>query len=88
MSAQNLNRVTKQVDIDLYDEKGDKVPIHNMAVDIQIIIPRMIDKDRKSVSFDPEIHLAKVNVASRIAELKKRNKLPLIYHYLNITRYV
>ncbi len=76
-SAQNLNRVTKQVgdiiksggkhfgipnfymllfgkvDIDLYNDLGEKVPVEGMSVDIQIIIPRMKEKDPLAVSFDP-----------------------------------
>ena len=45
-SARNLNFVTKQVDIDLYDDKGNKVDVTGMAVTIDITIPRMREKRR------------------------------------------
>ena len=42
-----------KVDIDLYNDLGEKVPVEGMSVDIQIIIPRMKEKDPLAVSFDP-----------------------------------
>ncbi len=42
-----------QVDIDLYDDKGNKVDVSGMNVNIDILIPRMREKDPVEVSFDP-----------------------------------
>jgi hypothetical protein len=48
--------VTKQVDIDLYNDRGGKVDVTGMKVNIDIIIPRMKAKNPKAVSFAGTTH--------------------------------
>ena len=54
ISARNLNKVTKQIDVDLYNDKGGKVDVYGMKVNIDITIERMKPKDPEAVSFARE----------------------------------
>lgn len=40
-STRNLNAVTMQMDVDIYDGDGNKVIISDMAVDMILMIPRL-----------------------------------------------
>lgn len=77
--------MTKQVDIDLYNDKGGKVDVSGMKVDIEIIIERMKVKEPEAVSF-ANTDTVTVNVDHRLQSLQQRKKLPLIYHYFNTSR--
>ena len=49
-STSNLNRVTKQVDVDVMDNFGNKLPIKNLKSNIEIIIERLQHKDPAAVT--------------------------------------
>ena len=49
-STSNLNRVTKQVDVDVMDNFGNKIPIKNLKSNIEIIIERLQHKDPAAVT--------------------------------------
>ena len=49
-STSNLNRVTKQVDVDVMDNFGNKIPIKNLKSNIDIIIERLQHKDPAAVT--------------------------------------
>ena len=84
-TANRLNYVTKQIDIDLYGDAGGKIKVEEMDGDIDIILERMTSKD-KSLASIPKTVVNKVNVTDRLAILTARNKPPIIYHQLNVTR--
>ena len=44
-SARNLNRLTKMVDVDIYDADTEKMIIDGMEIPIKITVGRMKDKD-------------------------------------------
>ena len=48
-STSNLNKVTKQIDVDVLDNFGNKLPIKNLKSNIEIIIERQPNKDPKAV---------------------------------------
>ena len=62
-SAANLNVVTKQVDIDVYDENDNLVDVSGFKIDIQILIERKI-KAEDVLSFTDKIRPI-VNVKHR-----------------------
>lgn len=74
LSAQNLNPVTKQVDIDLYNDKGGRVDVTGMRVNIDIIIERMRRKDPDAVSFSGTIVIPSIKLLILQYE-HKRQKL-------------
>ena len=49
-TAKFLNSVTKQVDVDVLDNLGNKVDIQKLAAPIEIIIQRMKHKDPAAVN--------------------------------------
>ena len=78
-----LNKVTKQFDIDVMDEDGNKLIVEDLDLDIELVIDRMAKKDPSAVSYSKAGF--EVDVTSRLDVLKMRNKPPLIYHAFNIT---
>ena len=70
-SAQNLNRLTKTIDIDIYDENSEKVKIDEMPEEwpIKVKTKRMIEKDKYyGVLVMPET--VTVNVAQKLTLIK------------------
>ena len=51
-SARRLNLVTKQVDIDIYEDLGGKMEVKDIDGVIDIKIPRMEEKNKALVTFD------------------------------------
>ena len=45
-SARNLNRLTKMVDVDVYDENSTKLDISGLETPIKISVERMKAKDK------------------------------------------
>eukprot|EP00095_Tigriopus_kingsejongensis_P012226 maker-scaffold528_size145933-snap-gene-0.28 protein:Tk12226 transcript:maker-scaffold528_size145933-snap-gene-0.28-mRNA-1 annotation:"cobinamide adenolsyltransferase" len=83
-SAKNLNPVTKQIDIDVYDSDGNWVDVSGMEHWIQFVIGRIRVKNPEAVRV-PESARAHVVMADRIASLTRRNKPFIIYHELNVS---
>ncbi len=83
-TAKNLNKATKQVDCDVYDPDGNRVDVSGMRIRIDLTIGRMRNKDPAAVAV-PESHRAKVDVGRRAAVLKKRGRVPVIYHAFNVS---
>ncbi len=73
------------MDVDVYHDIGGKIEVYGMRVDIQIILERMRHKDPSLVRID-DAQTAYVNTKHRLYVLKHRNKPPMIYHGLNVTR--
>ena len=53
-SAKNLNRATKTLDIDIYDQDGVRVDVYGMKIDIQFVIGRIKYKDPFATEFKGE----------------------------------
>lgn len=49
-TAKYLNKVTKQIDVDVLDNIGNKLDIKGLEMDVEIIIPRMRYKDPNAVT--------------------------------------
>jgi hypothetical protein len=54
-SAKYVSRVTKQIDIKVYDEWDREVEIKDFKIDIEFIIPRMKRKDPTATEFGRKI---------------------------------
>lgn len=51
-AKRNLNKVSKQIDADIYDDKGNKVDVSNFKNKyIEIVIGRQRHRDRSAVEF-------------------------------------
>ena len=84
-SAQNLNRLTRTVDVDIYDEEESKVPIARMSLPIKVKTNRMKEKDKYLGLLNmPEPR--SVNVEKRIGLAQRRKRLPIIYHKITVNR--
>ena len=71
----------------MYGDGGGKLPIRDMVDPIDITIERMRNKDPEQVTFsEKEKEAAKVNANARLETIKKRGKVPLIYHQINVTQ--
>ncbi len=53
-SARNLNRVSKQVDCDVYDPDGNRVDVSGTKIRINLVIGRMRTRDPEAVSIPGE----------------------------------
>ena len=82
-TASYLNKVTKQFDIDILDQDGNKLLLEDLDLDIELVIDRMADKDPSAVSAGNTGFT--VDVTSRLEFLEARQKPPLIYHGFNVT---
>ena len=84
-SAQNLNRYTRTVDVDIYDENSEKVDIKGMNLPIKIKTKRMKEKDKYTGLLNmPETR--SVNVDQRLGLASRRNRLPIIYHKITVNK--
>jgi hypothetical protein len=54
-SAANLNPVTNQVDVDIYDGNDERVDVSGMKTDIEIVIGRMKVKNKEAISVPGEL---------------------------------
>ena len=55
-TASRLNPTSRQVDIDVYDDKGNKVIINQLWKTIDIIIGRLKTKGPEKVEFSRKFH--------------------------------
>jgi hypothetical protein len=84
-SAQNLNRLTRTVDVDVFDENSEKVVIASMSLPIKVWTNRMKEKDKYLGLLNmPEPR--SVNVEKRIKLAERRRRLPVIYHKITVNR--
>jgi hypothetical protein len=83
-SAQRLNYVTKQVEVDLYDGVGNKVHVQRMVNPISFVIERLADKKPELVEL-PDDQIVHVHVQSRLETLNMRSKAPIIYHKMTLS---
>ena len=83
-SAQNLNRFTMTVDVDIYDEAGDWIDISEMPLGspIKIGTKRMEEKDKllQTLNITDPTTTSVVDVAKRLDLLKRRGRPTLIHH--------
>ena len=84
-SAQNLNLLTRTVDVDVYDENEGKVIINRMPLPIKVKTKRMKEKD-KYLGLLKMPEPRSVNVEKRIDLAKRRKRLPIIYHKITVNR--
>ena len=80
-STRNLNRLTRTVDVTIYDENSAIVEIVKMPEEspIKVYTSRLKGKDRElGVLKLPESLTVDVN--KRIDLIKRRNRAPIIYH--------
>ena len=93
-TAQRLNLVTKQMDIDLYADLGGKLEIQGMEADITIVLERMENKAIEKMKKPELVEIRNTNegivnlevsAEDRLGTLKARGKPPLIYHEVNVT---
>jgi len=84
-SAQNLNRLTMTVDIDILNEKSEKVEISGMNLPIKVRTKRMEKKD-KYLGLLKMPESTKVDVYKIINLALKRKRLPIIYHKIKVER--
>ncbi len=61
-TARFLNRVTKQVDVTIYDPAGNVVDVSGMRIDIILVIGRMTHKDPSAVKIPGEERRAKMTL--------------------------
>ena len=87
MSAQNLNRVTMTVDVDIYDENSKKIGISKMpeGSDIKIKTRRMKEKD-KHLGVLNMTSPVRVDIEKRVDLIKRRNRVPIIYHKITANK--
>ena len=83
-TARRLNLVTKQMDIDIYEDLGGKLDVSGMQADIIVVLERMETKNKALVEI-PESNTLTVDAESRLSTLQARGKPPLIYHQVNVT---
>ena len=84
-SAQNLNRFTMTVDVDIFDESNQKVDISGMSAPIKVRTKRMKEKDKYTGLLNMP-QTMKVDVQKRIGLAVKRKRLPIIYHKITVDR--
>ena len=49
-SSEYLNKATKQIDVDILDNDGNKIPVSHLSKNIQIVMERLPHKDPSTVS--------------------------------------
>ena len=76
-SARNLNRLTKVVDVDLYNKDGEKEPLVEINSPIKVIVGRMKEKDVLGVLDMPGATLINLYVLST-----RNNKLKVATFFL------
>lgn len=86
-TAKNLNPTTKQLDVDVYDDKGNLVKIEGMPswAPIELTIMRQKDKSPKEVTFNKN-QTYRVYPVPKLKQLEKRMRSPIIYHSFTVDK--
>ena len=82
-----MNRLTRTVDVDIYDEESVKVDIIKMPDEslIKIHTSRIKEKDKiLGVLKMPKARM--IDVTKRLDLVKRRNRAPIIYHKITADR--
>ena len=82
-----MNRLTRTIDVDIYDENSVKVDILKMPDDspIKISTSRIKEKD-KILGVLKMPKSLNVDVTKRLDLIKRRNRAPIIYHKITADR--